>query len=196
MDDRLPAVRLATEGDTDLLIDILADAFHDDPVMRWSSARESYPSLAFRMTLPSCLPHRLTYVSVDGTGVGSWLPPGVAMKPSVGLGLLWEAVSQHGVGTIGRAFQLLLQLGKYHPKEPHYYLFALGTRPSHQGRGVGSALVREVTMRCDETESPAYLESSKADNLPFYRRHGFEVLDEIQVGAGGPSMWPMLRKPR
>lgn len=196
MNDGLPAIRTATETDTDLLIDILADAFHDDPVMRWFSANESYPSLAFRMTLPSCLPHRLTLVSVDGAGVGSWLPPGITMKPAVGLGLLWEAVTEHGAGTLGRAFKLLLKLGKYHPKEPHYYLFALGTRTAHQGRGVGSALVREVTARCDESKSPAYLESSKADNLPFYRRHGFEVLDEIRVGGGGPPMWPMLRKPR
>lgn len=164
--------------------------------MRWFSKKESYPRFAFGMTLPSCVPHGLTHVTVDGTGVGAWLPPGVAMKPSMGFGTLWEGVSQHGVGSLGRALKLFVRLGKYHPDEPHYYLFALGTRTAHQGRGVGSALVREVTSRCDETGSTAYLESSKPDNLPFYRRHGFEVMDEIKAGNGGPPMWPMLRKPR
>ena len=192
----LPAVRTAVESDSEQLIDILSDAFHDDPVMRWSSPKESYPRFAFGMTLPSCLPHRLTYVTVDGSGVASWLPPGVAMTPSVGISTLCHGVTEHGLGSLARVLKLFLQLGNFHPREPHYYLFALGTRTAHQGRGVGTALMRDVIDRCDETGTQAYLESSNLANLAFYRRHGFEVMDEIQTGRGGPPMWPMLREPR
>jgi ribosomal protein S18 acetylase RimI-like enzyme len=187
---------MAAAGDTGLLIDILADAFRDDPVLSWFSAKETYPRFAFGMTLPSCLPHRHTHVTLDGSGVASWLPPGVAMKPSIGFSTFWEGVTQYGILSLMRAFRLFTRLGKFHPHEPHYYLFALGTRPAHQGRGVGSALMREVTSRCDENGAQAYLENSKPENLSFYRRHGFEVMDEIQIGNGGPQMWPMLRKPR
>ena len=50
--------------------------------------------------------------------------------------------------------------------------------------------------RCDAEGLPAYLESSKERNVPFYRRHGFEVREEIHFGPGGPPMWPMWRAPR
>lgn len=49
--------------------------------------------------------------------------------------------------------------------------------------------------RCDVEGLPAYLESSNPRNLPFYERHGFEVLGKIQVGSS-PTLVPMLRRPR
>jgi ribosomal protein S18 acetylase RimI-like enzyme len=93
------------------------------------------------------------------------------------------------------AVQLLTKMEKVHPKAPHWYLAVLGTDPSRQGRGVGSALVHEVVRRCDTEGIGAYLESSKDRNVPFYRRFGFEVTDEIRV-AGSPPLWTMWREPR
>ena len=80
--------------------------------------------------------------------------------------------------------------------EPHYYLAVLGTDPDHQGHGIGSALMQPMLDRCDREGVGAYLESSKEHNIPFYRRHGFEVLFEHPFHAGGPSLWPMWRDPR
>ena len=44
--------------------------------------------------------------------------------------------------------------------------------------------------------STAYLESSKEENLPFYNRFGFQVTEELTLGAGAPPMWAMWRDPR
>ena len=80
-----------------------------------------------------------------------------------------------------------------HPSDPHWYLGILGTDPVHQGCGVASALMEPTLERCDAAGFPAYLESSKQSNLPFYERHGFRVTGKVEV-HGGPTLWSMSRK--
>jgi predicted N-acetyltransferase YhbS len=92
------------------------------------------------------------------------------------------------------ALKTLSVIEKAHPKEPHYYLAILGTRPDRQSRGTGSALMRPVLEKCDADGIPAYLESSKEQNIAFYARFGFEVTGEIQL-PNGPTLWPMWRNP-
>jgi GNAT superfamily N-acetyltransferase len=91
-----------------------------------------------------------------------------------------------------RALALNRAAAEAHPGEPHWYLGILGTDPAHQGCGVASALVKPILEQCDADGVPAYLESSKRDNIPFYERHGFRVTGEVQVDDG-PTLWPMLR---
>jgi ribosomal protein S18 acetylase RimI-like enzyme len=40
-----------------------------------------------------------------------------------------------------------------------------------------------------------YLETAKAINVKFYRKHGFEVVREIELASGGPPLWTMKREP-
>ena len=61
--------------------------------------------------------------------------------------------------------------------------------------GQGDALMSYALERCDRDRMPAYLESSNPRNIPFYERHGFERLGEIQVGSS-PTLVPMLRRAR
>jgi ribosomal protein S18 acetylase RimI-like enzyme len=86
-------------------------------------------------------------------------------------------------------------MGKYHPQEPHWYLPLIGVDPAHQGKGFGSALLGHALEICDRDHLPAYLESSNPLNIPLYRRHGFELLDTLQVGSS-PPVFPMLRPAR
>jgi hypothetical protein len=44
----------------------------------------------------------------------------------------------------------------------------------------------------DSVTGPAYLESSKPENIALYERFGFEQRDPIRVPAG-PELWPMWR---
>jgi ribosomal protein S18 acetylase RimI-like enzyme len=74
-------------------------------------------------------------------------------------------------------------MDKYHPKESHWYLPLIGVDPSHQGKGVGSALMKHALAACDRDGIIAYLESSNPRNVSLYERHGFEVIGEIQSGT-------------
>ena len=98
-----------------------------------------------------------------------------------------------GPATLGRWAVVYRVLEEVHPLEPHWYLGILGTAPAHQGQGLGSALMQPVLDECDEHGILSYLESSKAENIPFYERHGFSVIEEVQI-PDGPKLWPMRRE--
>ncbi len=48
---------------------------------------------------------------------------------------------------------------------------------------------------CDRDGTPAYLESSKEQNVAFYARHGFVADGPVEVLPGAPPVWPMWREP-
>jgi len=96
---------------------------------------------------------------------------------------------------MARSERSLSRITSLRSREPHWYLAVLGTDPPKQGRGIGSALLQPVLDRCDAEGAPAYLESSKESNVPFHRRHGFHVTEEVHL-TGGPTVWTMWRDPR
>jgi hypothetical protein len=57
---------------------------------------------------------------------------------------------------------------------------------------VGSSLIAPVLERIDAGPAPGYLETQKEDNVPWYRRHGFDVVGEIRA-RGCPTMWAMRK---
>jgi GNAT superfamily N-acetyltransferase len=134
------------------------------------------------------------YRSADGVGAAVWTPPGgqpteeemAELAP-----LLAEATAEYA----GTLFEFLTLMDEKRPKEPHFYLFLLGTRPPWQSQGIGSALLRAVLDGCDGTATPAYLEASSEGNKRLYLRHGFEVIDELRL-RDSPPAWCMWRPPR
>ncbi|MFD0534677.1 GNAT family N-acetyltransferase [Actinomadura luteofluorescens] len=69
-------------------------------------------------------------------------------------------------------------------------------RSPAQGNGLGAALLRSRLDRCDTEGLPAYLESSKERNVPYYERFGFRVTRELPLpGKGCPPVWLMWRDP-
>lgn len=81
---------------------------------------------------------------------------------------------------------------EHHPPEPHWYLPLIATDPNWVGQGLGTLLMKHALRRCDSEGTAAYLESSNPENIPFYQRHGFKVIGEIQHGDS-PRLTPMLR---
>jgi ribosomal protein S18 acetylase RimI-like enzyme len=195
------AVRLATTEDVDQISSSLALAFCDDPVWEYlvpqAKSRSRRLETIFKtMLLHQHLAHSASYTDSERLGAALWDPPGHwRMTPA-------QLVSGtpgflRGFGSnVTNAVRTLSTIEKRHPESPpHYYLAALGTRPEHQGKGIGSSLLRPVLARCDEEGVGAYLESSKERNIPFYSRHGFSLTGEIRLPKG-PLVWPMWRDPK
>src|SRR5262245_10140395 len=62
---------------------------------------------------------------------------------------------------------------KYDPNEPHWHVGPVAVDAHLQGRGIGSALMRECCSRIDEEHSAGYLETDKRANVVFYEKFGF-----------------------
>jgi predicted N-acetyltransferase YhbS len=66
----------------------------------------------------------------------------------------------------------------------------------HKGEGLGSTLLRYGLERVDDTGHSCFLETFAERNVPFYVRHGFElVIDEIEP-ATGIRIWGFHRAAR
>lgn len=183
---------------------VLGRAFFDDPVSVWlfpdEQAREARLSAMFaaltrhhHLALGAA---EVAYHRAELAAVTLWDPPN-RWKPS------WQAELRSAPAMI-RAFRSRLAVARelselmqrHHPEEPHWYLATIGSDPAARGHGLGKALLQSRLDRCDREHCPAYLESSKAENVPYYERFGFEVTGEVVVPGGGPTLWQMWRQPR
>ena len=96
---------------------------------------------------------------------------------------------------LGPAVALEQAMVRAHPRDPHWYLFAIGVDPAHQGSGVAGSLLRSRLARCDQAGEPAYLESTKIANVPLYQHFGFEPTEPMTMPDGAPAITPMWRPP-
>ena len=171
-------------------------AFDADPIIRWTYPRQD--------RYLSCFPTLVTLLgqaafgagtadrTPDGAGAALWVPPDSPQDDEALVSLAVRSIDEdrHPV-----AFEFLEQVGEHHPTEPHWYLPFIGVDPVHQGRGIGSALLRRGLARADADGLPTYLEASSPRNRALYERHGFVVTGEIQT-ADSPPLWPMRREPQ
>jgi GNAT superfamily N-acetyltransferase len=194
-----PGVQRATATDAARLKEVLAEAFHEDPVIGWlmPDARKRRVRLRrfFALELRHlALPRGHVWTTGDFSGVAMVMPPGAWRVPL--RATLLEG-SAFGLGSV-RAARLGAAMEWHHARlsrGAHYYFRDVGVLPARQGKGLGSALMGPTLERCDREGLPAYLEASSERNAALYERLGFELIRELRV-AGSPPLRLMARPPR
>jgi GNAT superfamily N-acetyltransferase len=191
-------VRPVRDEDVSPLADVLARAFHDDPVTRWvygsERTRPKWTGRFFAWQLERLHPQDASWTTARREGAALWALPGRWREDGrETLRLLRQTLP----GVLPRLPRVLRGLGQVearHPSGRHLYLAVLGVDPAAQGTGVGSRLIRPGLELCDREGLPAYLETGRERNLAFYGRHGFRVLDELKLPSG-PPVWFLWREP-
>ncbi len=186
--------------------EVLGRAFHDDPMWVWVLPDESKRARALpwvmRVLARSAYGYREVHTTADRVeGAAIWVPPGRYPLSVVRMMLAGWALAPLKLGAAG--LRRLIRYSDYieglHRRDAparHWYLMILGVDPPRQGQGVGSALIQPVLARADAEGLPCYLETETEGNVPFYNRHGFEVVVEGGLPGGGPRFWTMMRKPK
>lgn len=187
------------DGEHRLIGDVIGDSFSDDPVNRWifgcqQSIQQYYTRAAKKLYLAKGFGH----VTKNGNGGSLWLPPGVEKQIPLwnSLDIAASMIRHSGIKSLSRGMAVDEALAKVKPTKHHYYLFAIGARQEHQGKGIGGTLMQAGLKRVDAAHMPAYLESSKESNVGFYQRFGFEVTEVVSPKGDCPPLWAMWREAR
>ena len=176
----------------------LANGFFDDPVFVWTfpdeeRRRRNLAGLLEAFARPY-VRHGESYLTDDATGATLWLPPGrelvTAEEEPEFIGELEATAAEDA----GRLFELMEIFDQHHPEGTYRVLQLLAVEPQLQSRGIGSALMTPGLARSDREQVPTYLEATSRRSIPFYERHGFEVIGEIEV-PDGPTLFAMWREP-
>ena len=194
----LSRARSATRVDHSALADTMARAFQDDPFVSYLLPGHDrrivgLPKM-FGLLFKLGQPYGAVDVTLGVEAAAIWKPPNTWHIP------FWQYIANgpqflaiFGASAV-RAFLAMDRIERRHPREPHWYLQAIGTMPEFQGKGYGGALLRHRLAMIDAEGSPAYLEASKESNVPLYANFGFVQTGEIRM-PNGPAIYPMWRAP-
>jgi ribosomal protein S18 acetylase RimI-like enzyme len=192
-------IRKMTLDDVAAVSAAMARAFWDDPLQCWllpdeSTRLDRLERMFAGQARYSSIPQGECYTD-DTCATGAfWAPPG-KQQPVDEMLRAMEPLEQIVGEAIVRFRAAFSAMHAVHPVVPHYYLAGLGTDPPRQGEGLASRALQPVFERCDADAIPAYLESTKAENVGFYEVHGFRVTEEIEPPPDGPTLWCMWRDP-
>ncbi len=194
----MPTITIATLDRVPALAAVLARTFANDPMVRWPFYDHDIVERAepmFAALLSEYAVHGFVAEADDGAGVAAWIPP------SSGAGLEQaDAATRPLIAGLtddaGARYQRFWDwLESFLPAEPHWFLDMVAVDPARQGEGIGSALVGHGVNRARADGVPAFLETGKSGNVPFYERLGFHLAHEEDAPDGGPHIWFMRLDP-
>ncbi|MFN8576875.1 MAG: GNAT family N-acetyltransferase [Candidatus Sericytochromatia bacterium] len=188
--------------DLDILSDILLKAFESEPMSNWTVKNDNKRLQRIKLMQETIIkffgfPYGEVFTNEDKTSCAVWIKPENFFNISfTSLSLILAWVKTVGIERIPKILKTANILSKHQPKFKCYYLMSLGVIPEHQGKGIGSKLIKPILDKCDKERIPIYLETSNKDNLRFYEKHGFRIKDEINNPSILPLTWTMIREPK
>jgi GNAT superfamily N-acetyltransferase len=197
-----PTVVTLGRRDTDAVVDLMAEAFHDYPVMLHVLGREGdYERRLHRLTYLFVMSRVLRDDPMFGIFDGDVLAaaatvsfPDAPGPPRDLLNLFSETWTNlgHDAGLRYEAYANVWQ--NFLPKVPHAHLNMIGTLNAYRGKGLGRALMEYVQRFA--MEIPGYegvsLTTENPANVPMYEHVGYEVIAHRRV-TPELETWGMYR---
>ena len=203
-------IRMVRKADLRSVASILTSAFQDDPFFDWffpdPVTRPVLTGVWMRNTAENSMAAGHAFLAENSDtapppaaaalpiAAALWSPPDVELFDAAGFRQRWGLLVGANPSRVDELREGLHLVGSAHPSEGHFYLSTIGVDPQRRSQGLGRPLVERVLTIADAERVPCYLESSTARNLTFYRRFGFEVMDEVEL-PNGPVIRPMWREP-
>ncbi|HEY6797627.1 MAG TPA: hypothetical protein VI248_23380 [Kineosporiaceae bacterium] len=196
-----PPVRRIRPEERDGALCTLVEAFRADPQLRWYFPDDARYDVGaprfFGVLLDTRIEGGEVWVTPDLFAVSLWIPPGGnLLGPDVVEARYAEALAGLPEPAPGRIAAIDDLVDALLPREPHWYLGVLGTRPLQRHGGLASAVLAPLLAAADRGGFPVALETSTSGNVDFYTRRGFATLASRAVpDEGSPVVHVMQREP-
>ena len=191
-------VRTAAPADLAVVAETAARSLDAEAMLRWSFGEDRFRERIRRHFAhydAENVRHGWVRVVAEGAGIAAWIPPDArdeheAIGPAPP-GDMAEILGDHAE----RHTAFWDWVAEHEPPEPLLYLSHIGVVPERQGEGLGTALMRDGLAPADDLGVPAWLETSRANNVSYYERFGFRSVVDEDAPDGGPHIWFMRRDP-
>jgi ribosomal protein S18 acetylase RimI-like enzyme len=177
-------MKRADSSQKSLVIDILTKSFDDNKsvnyVVKQGRNRQARIRGLMEYSFQVCNAFGDVWISNDTRACALVLYPD--KKHTTAAAIISDLVLASSVIGLSRVPQVLSRESKIkslHPKIPFTYLWFIGVAPEFQNKGAGSQLLSEVMEKSVADQRPIYLETSVDRNLPWYKKHGFEIFNEL-----------------
>ena len=169
------------------VIEILTKSFEDNQsvnyIVKQDSKRAERIKALMDYSFEVCFMFGEVYLSDDQKGCALILYPdqkSFSIKSILmDVQLLLNAI---GLTRVGKAMSRESAIKSNYPKDPIYYLWFLGVINSDQNKGIGSQLLKEIIIDSQKQHKPIYLETSTIKNIPWYKKFGFSIYNELDFG--------------
>lgn len=194
-----PATRLAEIDDRAAVVDLVVDAFREDPAFRYFFAEriddEAPPSIASWFDRRSADETVwVTQVGDDVAAVAMWEVVDGAHPAPPATGDESDDAVDPAATTRGRVDRYHAVLNPALPVVPHWYLGILGVADAHRGTGVARAVMTPGVTAAARSGVPAALETTNPDNLARYEHWGWGVTSKV-VTDDVPTIWVLEKHP-
>jgi ribosomal protein S18 acetylase RimI-like enzyme len=177
----------ASYSDKDLIIHILTKSFFSNKsvnyIIRQGKRKEERIKALMEYSFNICNGFGEVYLSDDRNACALILYPDkirTTLKT-----IFWDLkliTYCIGIGNIKKALARETKIKELQLQGNICYLWFIGVDPSEQNKGVGSQLLKEITEDAKSKNIAICLETSTGKNIPWYKKHGFEIFNELDLG--------------
>jgi GNAT superfamily N-acetyltransferase len=170
--------------DRKLITNILANSFADNKsvnyIIRQDSKRIERIKRLMEYSFELCYSFGDVFLSDDKKGCALILFPDKKKSTTwLDIKLIFSVT---GLANLKKAIHRELKIKKLQPRELMYYLWFIGVDPLAQNRGTGTALMKEIIKESESIHRPIFLETSTIKNIPWYKKLGFKIYNELDLG--------------
>ncbi|MGY4383924.1 hypothetical protein ACVWYN_000950 [Pedobacter sp. UYP24] len=177
----------ATSEDKYLVVNILTESFGDNQsvsfIIKHDEKRRQRVKVLMDYSYELCHSFGEVYLSNDKKACALVLYPDkkrTTLKSTLlDIKLIFSCI---GIENIGKALSRERKIKHRQHQGPMYYLWFIGVNPRYQNTGIGKKLLDEIIKDSNAMKRPIYLETSTVTNLPWYKKFGFEIYNELDLG--------------
>ena len=177
-------------------VNVLSQAYFTNPIFTaiFGGPNPEKTKKCFRITMEFLRGKKLAVISEDQiVGVVHWVDSPACYPSLKEKALLLPRMLLSLGSATSRVVRWTSAWSRAEADDRHCHLSPIAVLPAWQGRGIGRLMMKRYCEHMDSAAKLGYLETDRHENVRFYSKFDFEVIEQLPV-LGVPT-WLMRRPP-